>query len=40
VMGQNDQAAAQIREVLRLGSHLPHIQSIMNELERRGYSVR
>jgi len=39
-MGQNDQAAAQIREVLRLGSHLPPIQNIMNELERRGYPVR
>ena len=39
-MGQNDQAAAQIREALRLGSHLPPIQSILSELERRGYSVR
>jgi tetratricopeptide (TPR) repeat protein len=40
VMGQNDKAAAEIREVLRVGSHLPHIRNIINELERRGYSVR
>ncbi|MGD0624883.1 MAG: fused MFS/spermidine synthase [Thermodesulfobacteriota bacterium] len=40
VVGQNDKAAAEIREVLRLGSHLSHIQNIISELEKRGYSVR
>jgi len=40
VVGQNDKAVAEIQEVLRLGSHLPNIQNIIDELEKRGYSVR
>jgi len=40
MVGQNDKAVAEIQEVLRLGSHLPNIQNIIDELEKRGYSVR
>ncbi len=38
--GQNDKATAEIQKVLRLGSHLPHIKNIIEELKKRGYHVR
>lgn len=38
--GQNDKATAEIQKVLRLGSHLPHIKRIIEELEEKGYSLR